>query len=112
MLAEAWPTMDSGRNLNCFNRRLMAQAILRVLAETGMLATKTQSVWWSLEGSALASLDDILGSQRQDLLDGMSPLARRVRTLGLDIIIDNITLSRRRRSKPARVAVPNSTPAE
>ena len=96
--------MDPVHQINCFNRRVMAQAILRVLAETGMLAMRTQSVWWSLQGPALAALDNILGRQRQDLLDGMTPLARRVRALGLDIVIDNITLDAH-----ARTVVPQLT---
>ncbi|MBQ0820921.1 hypothetical protein KBI52_11955 [Microvirga sp. HBU67558] len=85
--------MDPARNLNCFNRRIMAQALLRVLADTDMLAMKTQTVWWSLQGSALAFLDKALEGQRQDLLDSMTPLARRVRALSSDIVIDHATLN-------------------
>lgn len=85
--------MDPARNLNCFNRRVMAQALLRVLADTDMLAMKTQTVWWSLQGPALASLDKALEAQRQDLLDAMTPLARRARALCSDIVIDNATLN-------------------
>jgi starvation-inducible DNA-binding protein len=85
--------MDPGHQINCFNRRIMAQALLRVLADTDMLAMKTQTVWWSLQGSALALLDKALARQRQDLLDGMTPLARRVRALSSDIVIDHATLN-------------------
>ncbi len=84
--------MNSGHQINCFNRRVMAQTLLRVLAETGTLAMKTQSVWWSLHGPALALLDSALEGQRQDLLDAMPPLARRMTALGSCILIDNATL--------------------
>jgi starvation-inducible DNA-binding protein len=84
--------MDPGHQINCFNRRVMAQTVLRVLAETGMLAMKTQSVWWSLQGPALAFLDTTLEGQRQDLLNAMTPLARRMTALGYCIVIDNATL--------------------
>ncbi|UVF22688.1 hypothetical protein HPT29_028165 (plasmid) [Microvirga terrae] len=85
--------MDPGYQINCFNRRIIAQALLRLLADTDRLAMKTQTVWWSLQGSALALLDRALERQRQDLLDGMTPLARRVRALSSDIAIDHATLN-------------------
>jgi starvation-inducible DNA-binding protein len=95
--------IDHGHQINCFNRRIMAQAILRVLAETGMLAMKTQGVWWSLQGPAFALLDKSLEEQRQDLLDAMTPLARRMKALGSSIFIDYAVLTAH-----ARTVVPQS----
>jgi DNA-binding ferritin-like protein len=98
--------MVPGHQNNCFNRRVMAQTVLRVLAVTGMLAMKTQSVWWSLQGPALALLDMTLEAQRQDLLDAMTLLARRMTALGSCILIDNATLM-----DQARTVVPQPTRA-
>lgn len=102
--------MVPGHQIDCFNRRIMAQTALQVLAETGTLAMKTQRVWWSLQGLALALLTTTLEGQRQDLLDAMTSLARRMTALGSYILVDNATLLAHARTvapQPAHAPVRN-----
>lgn len=69
--------------MNAFDRKLLKEALCKVLANTFVLALKTQNFHWNVTGCEFVSLHSFFGSQYEELYSAADTLAERIRTLDL-----------------------------
>jgi starvation-inducible DNA-binding protein len=68
--------------LDTSDRKELAQAVSKALAETYVLYTKTQAIHWNVVGPMFYSLHKLTESQYEDLAEAVDTLAERIRALG------------------------------
>lgn len=68
--------------LDTSDRRELAQAVSKALAETYVLYTKTQAVHWNVVGPMFYSLHKLTETQYEDLAEAVDVIAERIRALG------------------------------
>lgn len=67
------------------DRRMVAEAIGQILADTLLLAVAAREAAWSAEGPCLPALQTELLAQSDGMIHALDALARRVRSLGFRI---------------------------
>ena len=72
--------MDIG--LQKKDRKVIADALGRVLADTFILYTKTHSFHWNVTGPNFFSLHNLFKELYEDLIEGGDTIAERIRALG------------------------------
>jgi starvation-inducible DNA-binding protein len=79
--------VSPGLELNHGDRALIAEGLTQILGETMLLAFKTRSLAWMLEGPGLLIAASELLEQADQLLRALDPIARRIRVLGFRVPI-------------------------
>jgi starvation-inducible DNA-binding protein len=64
------------------SRDAVCSGLGRVLANTVVLAAKTQRFHWHIEGELFASLHPLFGAQYEELTEATDEIAERIRALG------------------------------
>ena len=72
--------MDIG--LQKKDRKVITEALNRVLADTFILYAKTHSFHWNVTGSSFYALHNFFKELYEDLIEGGDSIAERIRTLG------------------------------
>jgi len=68
--------------LNTTDRKELARAVSKALAESYVLYTKTQAVHWNVEGPMFYSVHKLTETQYEDLAEAIDEIAERIRALG------------------------------
>jgi starvation-inducible DNA-binding protein len=68
--------------LDTSDRKELAQAVSKALAETYVLYTKTQAIHWNVVGPMFYSLHKLTETQYEDLAEATDTIAERIRALG------------------------------
>jgi len=68
--------------LGTADRKELATAVSKALAETYVLYTKTQAIHWNVVGPMFYSLHKLTETQYEDLAEAVDTIAERIRQLG------------------------------
>jgi len=76
------PKMIMDIGLQKKDRKVIADALSHVLADTFMLYAKTHSFHWNVTGPYFHSLHNFFKELYEDLIEGGDTIAERIRALG------------------------------
>lgn len=75
--------MDINTGINKNDRKTIADALAKLLADSYTLYLKTQNFHWNVTGAQFTNLHELFEKQYQDLANAVDAIAERIRALGL-----------------------------